>query len=239
MKRKIHTSLFLMLLMVVLMTSCVVYHPHNADIPLLHEKGEMQIDASASISAPLLAHPALNASFSYAPLQAVGLQASFSITELNTFYAQALAGTFHPFGKTVLEGYLGYGYGISCNDNINTVRDVHYRVDGRYNLYFGQVNLGWVNLIEGDIDFGVGVKGGVMQSQWEKVLLQEDGTEKLEETLDAPHLLLEPQVMFRIGGQKLKLSVNVSYAYLSDWPNENNFFNYERFSASLGLHFRF
>ena len=239
MKRKIHTSLFLMLLMVVLMTSCVVYHPHNADIPLLHEKGEMQIDASASISAPLLAHPALNASFSYAPLQAVGLQASFSITELNTFYAQVLAGTFHPFGKTVLEGYLGYGYGISCNDNINTVRDVHYRVDGRYNLYFGQVNLGWVNLIEGDIDFGVGVKGGVMQSQWEKVLLQEDETEKLEETLDAPHLLLEPQVMFRIGGQKLKLSVNVSYAYLSDWPNENNFFNYERFSASLGLHFRF
>ena len=239
MKRKAHTSLFLTLLLAGLASSCVVYHPHNADIPLLHEKGEMQIDASASISAPLLAHPALNASFSYAPLQDVGLQASFSITELNTFYAQALAGTFHPFGKTVLEGYLGYGYGISCNDNINTVRDIHYRVDGCYNLYFGQVNLGWVNLIEGDIDFGVGVKGGVMQSQWEKVLLQEDETEKLEETLDAPHLLLEPQVMFRIGGQKLKLSVNVSYAYLSDWPNENNFFNYERFSASLGLHFRF
>lgn len=231
--------LFLMLLLAWLVSSCVVYHPHNADIPLLHEKGEMQLDASASLSAPLLAHPALNASFSYAPLQSIGLQASFSITELNTFYAQALAGTFFPFGKTVLEGYLGYGYGISCNDNINTIRDVHYRVDGYYNLYFGQVNLGWVNLVEGDIDFGVGVKGGVMQSLWEKVLLQEDGTEKLEETLDSPHLLLEPQLMFRIGGQKVKFSVNASYAYLTDWPTENNFFNYDRFSVSLGLHFRF
>ena len=86
--------LFLMLLLAWLVSSCVVYHPHNADIPLLHEKGEMQLDASASLSAPLLAHPALNASFSYAPLQSIGLQASFSITELNTFYAQALAGTF-------------------------------------------------------------------------------------------------------------------------------------------------
>ena len=78
-----------------------------------------------------------------------------------------------------------------------------------------------------------------MQSQWEKVLLPEDGPEELEETLDAPHLLFEPQLMFRIGGQKVKLSVNVSYAYLTDWPKENNFFNYERFSGSLGLHFRF
>ena len=239
MKRKTHTSLFLTLLLTGLATSCVVYHPHNADIPLLHEKEEMQADVSASLSAPLLAHPALNASFSYAPLQAVGLQASISITELNTYCTQALAGTFHPFGKTVLEGYLGYGYGISCNDNINTVRDLHYRVDGHYNLYFAQVNLGWVNLLDGEIDFGMGVKGGVMQSQWEKVLLHEDGTENLEEALDSPHLLLEPQMMFRIGGQKVKFSVNVSYAYLSDWPTENNFFNYERLSASLGLHFRF
>ena len=239
MKRKTHSSLFSTLLLVGLVSSCVVYHPHNADIPLLHEKGEMQLDASASISAPLLAHPALNASFSYAPLQALGLQASFSITEWNTYYAQALAGTFFPFGKTVLEGYLGYGYGNSCNNNINTIRDVHYRVDGHYNLYFGQVNLGWVDLLDGEIDFGMGVKGGMMQSQWEKVLLQEDGTEKLEETLDTPHLLFEPQVMFRIGGQKVKLSINVSYAYLTDWPTENNFFNYDRFSASLGLHFRF
>ena len=76
MKRKTHTSLFLTLLLTGLASSCVVYHPHNADIPLLHEKGEMQMDASTSISAPLLAHPALNASFSYAPLQALGLQAS-------------------------------------------------------------------------------------------------------------------------------------------------------------------
>ncbi len=239
MKRKTHNSLLLMLILSGLAASCVVYHPHNADIPLLHEKGEMQVDASASLSAPLLAHPAINASFSYAPLKAVGMQASFSITQLNTFYAQALAGTFHPFGKMVLEGYLGYGYGMSCNDNINTVRDVHYRVDGQYNLYFGQVNIGWVNLVEGDIDIGMGVKGGLMQSQWEKVLLPEDGPEKLEETLTDPHYLIEPQLMFRIGGQKVKLSVNVSYAYLTDWPKENNFFNYERFSGSLGLHLRF
>ena len=220
-----------------LMTSCVVYHPHNADIPLLHEKGQMQADASFSLSAPFLSHPALNASFSYAPLKAFGFQASFSFTEWNTYYAQALAGTFYPFGKTVIEGYLGYGYGASCN--INTAKDIQYRVDGNYHLYFGQMDLGWVNLAEGIIDVGLGVKGGVMQSQWEKVLLQEGGIETIEETLDDPHLLVEPQLMLRIGIHKVKLALNVSYAYLSDWPVENNYFNYERFSVSLGLHFHF
>ena len=69
MKRKTHIRLLLMLFATALEASCVVYHPHNADLPLLHEKGEMQMDASASLSAPLLAHPALNASFSYAPSQ--------------------------------------------------------------------------------------------------------------------------------------------------------------------------
>lgn len=239
MKRNAHTVLFLTLLLAGLASSCVVYHPHNADLPLLHEKGEMQVDASASLSAPLLAHPALNASFSYAPLSALGIQASVSVTNVNTFYAQALAGTFHPFGKMVLEGYLGYGYGMSCNNNINTVRDLHYRVDGHYNLYFGQVDLGWVSLLDGIIDFGMGVKGGMMHSQWEKVLLPEDSPETLEETFFGTHYLIEPQLMFRIGGQKVKFSINLSYAYLTDWPKENNFFNYERFSGSLGLHFRF
>lgn len=232
-------SLFLMLLLAGVVSSCVVYHPHNADIPLLHEKGEMQLDASASLSAPLLAHPALNASFSYAPLSALGMQASVSVTNVNTFYAQAMVGTFHPFDRMVLEGYLGYGYGMSCNDNINTVRDVHYRVDGQYSLYFGQVDIGWVNLVEGDLDIGMGVKGGLMKSQWEKVLLPEDGNESIEENLLGSHYLIEPQLMLRIGGQKVKFSINVSYAYLTDWPTDNNFFNYERFSASLGLHFRF
>ena len=86
MRKNTHIIVYLLLLTGIT-TSCVVYHPHNADIPLLYEKGQMQADASASLSAPLLAHPALNASFSYAPLSALGMQASFSVTNVNTFYA--------------------------------------------------------------------------------------------------------------------------------------------------------
>ena len=71
------------------------------------------------------------------------------------------------------------------------------------------------------------------------MLLPEDGNESIEENLLGSHYLIEPQLMLRIGGQKVKFSINVSYAYLTDWPTDNNFFNYERFSASLGLHFRF
>ena len=79
MKQQLLISMCAMAILALSTTSCVVYHPHNVDIPLLHEKGELQADASFSLSAPLLAAPALNASIAYAPMDVLGLQGGFEM----------------------------------------------------------------------------------------------------------------------------------------------------------------
>lgn len=216
-------------------TGCVAYHPHNADIPLLHERGQLQADASLSLTAPLLAAPAVNASVAYAPLKVLGLQGAFSFTDPANLYAQAAAGAYAPWGHMVTECYLGYGHGISGY----TLSNQQHHVGGRYDLFFGQVNVGWAELAGGDIDIGFGLKGGMLDGQWEKVRLDAEGAGLTEERLDGMRLLVEPQVVVRVGWKRFKLSFNVSYAHLNDWPTDNGYFNYERLSAAVGLHFRF
>ena len=228
-----------LLLTVVVFGSCVVYHPHNVDIPLLSERGQLHVDGSVSMSAPLLVAPALNATVAWAPLDMFGVQASASVTDFKNCYFQAAGGTYFPFGNAVLECYLGYGHGLSYDDSVGDLNHHHYTVDGSYNRVFSQINFGWAGLDDGGIDVGMGLKGGLLTPKWDKIERLSDGTETLAERHDQVHFLLQPQLMFRFGWQKVKFSVNVAYAFLTDWPTENNYFNYERFSAGLGMHLMF
>ena len=235
--RIIHLAL--PLLLTLSFSSCVIYHPHNIDIPLLHEKGELEVDASVSLSAPLLGAPAANVSCSYAPFKSVGVQVAGSFSDINSFYVQAAAGGFHPMGHSVIEGYVGYGYGMSVHNTPQKKDETHYRVDGHYSLLFGQLNLGWVNLADGVFDIGFGLKGGLMSPVFEKTHVLENGETVFMEGFTGHNFLLQPQIMVRTGWKQIKLSFNMGYAYLTDWPDENNYFNYERISIGLGVHFDF
>lgn len=222
-----------------MMSSCIVYHPHNVPLPLLCEQGEMQIEASVSESAPLLLAPALNASFSYAPVNHLGLQVAASFTDFNNLYAQMAVGTFYPWGKAVFEGYVGYGYGLSYGGKNTDLNNNTYYIDGTYQLPFVQCNFGWRNLLDGGFDVGLGCKAGSLMPQWEKTQLSDDGTENIVEQHTDSHFLIEPQLMLRFGTDHLKFAIHFSYAYLTEWPTENSYFNYERFSLGLGLHYCF
>lgn len=235
--RIIHLAL--PLLLTLSFSSCVIYHPHNIDIPLLHEKGELAVDASVSLSAPLLGAPALNGTLSYAPLNHMGVQVAGSFSDINSFYAQAAAGGFIPMGNAVLEGYVGYGYGTSVHNTPQKMDDTHYRVDGHYGLLFGQLNLGWVNLANGIFDIGFGLKGGILSPDFDKKRVLEDGETEFMESYIGHNYLLQPQIMVRTGWKQIKFSFNMGYAYLTDWPEENNYFNYEHISIGLGVHFDF
>ena len=218
-----------------LMASCVVYHPHNVDIPLLHEKGEMALDASLSLSAPLLGVPAANVSFSFAPLNSVGIQSALCISDINSFYAQAAAGGFLPIEKTVIEGYAGYGYGTS----VHNITNHSIRVEGHYNLVYGQLNFGWVALADSTFELGFGFKGGQLLTNFDKIQLHDSGETTLMDKLNSRHLLAQPQFMARLGWQHIKFSFNIAYAFLTNWPEDNNYFNYDRFSLGIGMHFSF
>ena len=220
-------------------TSCVVYHPHPTDIPLLSEQGQWDVDANISMSAPLLVSPAINASVAYAPVNMLGLQAAASFTDVKDCHFQVAAGTWQTFGLAVLECYVGYAHGRSYNDTVSNLYHNTYYVDGYYNMPFSQINFGWKGLADNTIDVGFGLKGGLLNPHWNKIEMLDDGTEALAELHEEPHFLLEPQLMFRVGGEKIKISFNIMYAFLSNWPTENNYFNYERFGGGVGIHFTF
>lgn len=222
-----------------LFTSCIVYHPHNVDIPLLNEPGTLHADASISMTGPLMAAPAINATVAYAPVNMLALQAAASVTNAHSYYMQAAGGTYFPFGLSVLECYIGYGHGYSHTDTIRNLNHETHRVEGPYNIVFSQINFGWADLDDGCIDVGFGLKGGLLIPKWDKIRLESDGTETLIERHDQPHFLLEPQLMFRFGWEKFKFSINASFSFLDSWPTENNYFNYERFGVGLGIHYEF
>jgi len=231
--------LFLTLALSGTMSSCIMYHPHTTSLPLLHEKGEMQLEGTLSASAPLLVAPAVNASFAYAPTSFLGTQAAVSFTDLNSLYVQLQAGTYKRFDRAIVEWYLGYGNGSSYGGKNTTVNNQTYYVDGFYQLPYTQLNFGWRDLAEGALDIGFGVKGGLLLPEWDKIEVMSDGIETIAESHTDRHGLIEPQLMVRFGFQKVKFTVNVSYAYLTDWPKENNYFNYERFGLGLGVNWMF
>lgn len=240
MEQKISIRLVMPFLLAFIFSSCVVYSPHNADIPLLYERGQLQIDGSASMSVPLFAVPALNASVAYSPLNHVAVQGAASLSALNSIYAQGAVGTYFPFGNMVLECYAGYGYGHTNIDSIPSIENSPgYRIDGNYNLYYGQLNLGWAQLLDGYLDLGFGVKGGLLAPNWTRYKLSTDAPNEVKETHTNNHMLIEPQFVLRVGAQHLKFTFNLSYAYLSDWPTQNLYQNYDRFSIALGIHYKF
>jgi hypothetical protein len=176
MKKKSIIKLALPLLLTSLFGSCVIYHPHNVDIPLLREKGEVDVDANFALSAPLLGAPAFNGTVSFAPLNHVGIQAAVCMSNANSFYMQAAGGGFLPMGdNAVLEGYAGYGFGTSVHKSEISGENSYNKVHGHYNLVFGQVNTGWVNLLGGIFDIGFGFKGGLMMPNFEKDLVKANG----------------------------------------------------------------
>jgi len=215
--------------------SCMMYHPHNVDIPLLREQGDLRIDGSASVTAPLLDGSGLNASISYAPLNHLGVLVSGSVTDTKNAYAHAAIGTFQPFGKSVLEFYAGAATGHS---NYTVNKDNPYYVDGNYNILFGQLNYGWNDLLDGMCDIGFGLRGGVMKPDWQHVSMDDDGTWRIKESVTSTMPLFEPQMVFRIGGDHLKFAVNFAYSFIPGWPTESSYFNYSRFSAGIGLNYR-
>lgn len=251
MKRNCCNLLLIIGLLSVFNVSCVMYHPHNVDIPLLQQGGDLRIDGSLNITLPLLDGTGANATVSYAPINHLALQASGSITDNKNLYGHFAVGTFQPFGKSVLEFYLGAAAGHSyyaqnrySSENTDggaktsTINQKYY-VDGNYNIFFSQLNFGWNNIGDDLFDVGVGLRSGILNPSWQHVSIDDEGVETVVEEYTTPNFLLEPQLMFRIGAEHFKISFNFAYSFLSNWPTDNNYFNYTRFSAGIGLNYKF
>ena len=220
------------LLLSCLATSCWMYKPELADIPLIDHKGDMRLNGALYFNP----EPAFNDRIGYFFIPVPGISASFSagISDLwaintfaeyqgNVYYTHAAAGLYRAFNRSVLEGYLGlgYGHGHAYWDAEPASADI------KYLLPFVQVNYGW-HLNPHNV-IGFSLKTGDYIPVASRINHPcEDPTYPVQ----AP--LIEPQVFFRTGGEKVKFQLQMGYAHLFGWP-QKGILSYHPLSISTGI----
>lgn len=230
-----------------MVTSCTVYHPQAVDIPLINHSGDTRVDASVSMSAWITPDVMnLNATVSHGFNDWLAGQVHVNYGGDN-YYGQVAPGYYLPLGsKSVLEAYVGYGYGgvnredddDSKNYNDGSPNRKSSEFFGHYHLPFVQFNLGWHDLVNSHLDIGFGFKAGAFLPDYEYHAYDESGAEIMSkrEIYNNSNILLEPQVMLRVGGEKVKVSLKAGFAILSDFMNdEAKGMIYDFVTASLGL----
>ena len=231
------------------LTGCTVYHPQAVDIPLINHAGDTRLDASLSMSAWIIPDAFnLNATVSHGFNDWFSGQAHLNYGGDN-FYGQVAPGAYFPLGThSVLELYAGYGFGgvdrengdDSENYNDGSPSRKTSDFSGRYHLPFLQANFGWHDLTKAHLDIGFGLKAGAFLPDFEYHAYDENGAEILSkrETYNTDNFLLEPQIMFRLGGESVRFGVKVGVAILSDWVNDDaRGMIYDFVTASVGLTF--
>lgn len=228
--------------LVALLSSCSVYHPQVVDIPLLHEERQVQAHVSASCTEAAIFAPSVNATISAAITNHLGMQAFADVSSHDHYYAHLAGGCFTMLtDHMVLEGYVGMGFG---NGHVNGSRVVgtHTNRDGlttRFTEEFLQLNWGMVNVANTTLDFGIGVRGGMLDNDTDECCYYEHYEEKPDRSYHEHHLFAEPQVMVRYGWDRLRFSVQYAYGFVQHEEGVTRHFPIHRSCYSIGLSYRF
>ena len=202
--------------------SCSIYHPQAVDMPLINHQGDLRIDANASASVWLILPDAVNinatASYGFNNWLSGQVHANYGG---DNWYLQAAPGFYVPLGgKAVFETYLGMGYGGSNHEDSGSSSDTaggqYYVYNGKYMLPFAQFNIGWRNL--GPVDIAFGLKAGSFLPNFEYNRYHADGTVMEDRYVhyETPNFLLEPQLQFGVGIDRVKFTMRLGYTWMSD-----------------------
>jgi len=214
-----------------LLGGCAVYQPQLADIPLIHEKDELQVEAGISVL------PAAHATISYGLGSSLAVQAFGSYGNDNKYYFQGALGHYVLKGENkVLEFYggMGYGYGSAYKDA--NPGDLY----GNYLLYFGQLNYGKIATENSKLELGIGLKAGFLHSnltdQNYYILTADPGPYPVYQENS---ILLEPAAVMRIGGGKLRLSMSLGSCVIYKLTDTSLPLPYSYINLGIGLNYRF
>lgn len=240
---------FLSAVLSLTVTSCTVYHPQAVDIPLINHAGDTRLDASLGMSMWIVPDAFnINATVSHGFNDWFTGQFHVNYGGDN-YYTQVAPGYYQPLGaNSVLELYVGYGFGgadrrsesDSKNYDDGTTSRKSSDFSGYYHLPFVQANIGWHDLLSSHLDLGFGLKAGAFLPDYEYHAYDANGDEILSkrETYDTGNLLIEPQLMMRFGGEKVRFSLKLGIAFMSDWMNDDaNGMIYDFATGSIGLTF--
>lgn len=230
-----------------LLPGCSIYHPQPVDIPLINHSRDARVDVSASMSAWLIPDLfSFNVTGAYGFNDWLTAQAHANFGGDN-YYGQIAPGFYYPLGeKSVIETYVGIGYGGGWRDNVDQENSdkatSNYSFSGHYMLPFVQGNFGWHDLSALHIDLAFGLKLGDFKPDFDYYDVDASGDEVpgTRQSYTASNFLIEPQFMLRLGGEHMKLSFRAGYAWLSDLgDNGSNKFIYDPITGTIGLTFFF
>lgn len=211
----------IIVLLSLLTAGCGIYYPKCVDIPLIQEKGELQLEGAVLPPDNRYDVPALRASIAYGITDHMAAAAS---TDPLRCYSQIMAGSYFPQdGKFIWEIYggLGYGYGQHYVDH-----DPGLSSYGKYTIVFLQTDGGWHNLTRFmNIDLAFSIKAGLFHNN----LSIGEGTEYYSDTIDGHaygyyytrqhsaienRLLIEPTAEVRFGWPDFKFNMKAGLSYL-------------------------
>ena len=214
---------------IMIMTSCGVYHPQIVDIPLIEKKNDLRIDAGVSVN------PSAQATVSYGLTDKIAIQTFGSIGP--GYYIQGAIGRFKDLGnQKIMEIYGGFGsgYGSAYND-----AKPGY-LSGNYQLYFMQFNYGKNDCKFANMDFGFGVKSGLLHSNLtDRNYYERYPAEVPYKTYLDNSFLIEPTVFVRLGGERLKFKFQVGSCWLYKFTNTEENLPYSHLNIGLGLNYSF
>ena len=217
-------------------SSCIAtgYIPQHAQVPLMEQRGEVQLTVGmstggmldATLSAGLTDHLATQMHMSGQPLQ---LQPGT--------YSMAV-GYYRHLGPVVAEAWLGMEEGTVYNRSFWTMTADWIRsTSGKYNLPFVQVDCGLRDLTSLHIDCGVALRAGVMKPSFHTTSWRDSGDEATHSSYGAGTILFEPQVFVRMGGRHVKYSLQAGWTLPS--TRGSGILYYEPFSLMMGASFLF
>lgn len=232
----------------VMAASCSIYHPQAVDMPLINHKGDLRIDANASASVWLILPDAVNinatASYGFNDWLSGQVHANYGG---ENWYLQAAPGAYLSLGgKAVAEAYLGVGYGGSdyegtsssgegSSSSSSSSSSTSHAYKGHYLLPFGQFNIGWRNL--GAVDIVFGLKTGAFMPDFEYHTFRADGTENPDNYVHytTHNFLLEPQLQFGVGVDKVKFTMRLGYTFMSDLNDASEKMYHDFFTLGAGV----
>ena len=215
----------------VIMTSGIVYQPQTVDIPLISKKNDLRIDAGVSIL------PSANATVSYGLTDKIALQTYGSVGADEKYYFQGAVGIYKKYNnQKIMELYSGFGYGYGSAYKDANPGDLY----GNYQQYFLQLNYGKVDCKIANMDYGFGLKAGLLHSN----LTDDNYYDFYSETgpfitYHDNSLLIEPTMFLRFGGEKLKFNIKLGSCWIYKFTNTDKEFPYSFINLGLGLNYRF
>ena len=219
------SRMFVGILAALTLNSCVVYGPQTADIPLIHGKNDFRFDGGIA-----LMKPSLNSTLSYGLTNKLAVQAYGNLTIEKDYYFHGALGYYKKLKESlVLEVYGGAGYGYGYTDLHSTGGSLF----GNYTLPFIQLNIGKLASETTNFEYGAGIKGGFLQSNFTEELF-----DAVNPQFESKGMLIEPTVFLRPGGKKGKVNFKLSSVWISNLSSNRMRFPHRRVNLGISLNLR-